>query len=471
MNGPVLLVEDTPSLRLIYAAALRREGLRVLEAGTAEEGDRLFDAERPGTVLLDLMLPDRAGLDLMGGMLARAPDTPVIVVTADGSIDRAVTAMRGGAIDFLVKPFSEERLVASVRNAVAANRPGAPRAARPPDAGGEDFASLLGDSPVMQEIGARIRAVARSTATVFVTGESGTGKELCARAIHAASPRAAGPFVPLNCGAIPQQLHDSEVFGHLEGAFPGALADKEGAAAAADGGTLFLDEICESSPPLQTKLVRFLQSATILPMGAAVPRRVDVRIVCATRRDPLQEVQQGRFREDLYYRLHVVPIHMPPLRERADDVLEIARHALARLATEEGKRFEGLSEEVAALFRALPWPGNVRQLLNVLRHVAVLHDGPLVTPGMLPEDLRPPPGGPRGDPSGGAPAGGGRPRPPSDPGAAVHMLGGLTLAEIERLVIEAAVARHGGSLPRAARELGVSPSTLYRKRSNWAAGH
>ena len=465
MNGPVLLVEDTPSLRLIYAAALRREGLRVLEAGTAEEGDRLFAAERPGMVLLDLMLPDRAGLDLMREMLARAPSTAIIVVTSDGSIDRAVTAMRGGAMDFLVKPFSEERLVASIRNAEAANRPGAPRAAVAPEADadvhGLDHASLLGASPQMQEIGARIRAVARSSATVFVTGESGTGKELCARAIHAASPRAAGPFVPLNCGAIPQELHESEVFGHLEGAFPGALADKEGAAAAADGGTLFLDEICETSPPLQTKLVRFLQSATILPVGATVPRRVDLRIICATSRDPMEEVRQGRFREDLYYRLHVVPIHMPPLRERGDDVLEIARHALARLAAEEGKRFEGLSEEVATLFRALPWPGNVRQLLNVLRHVAVLHDGPLVTPGMLPDDLRAAPDDP---PEHAA-------SPPRDLGAAVRMLGGLTLAEIERLVIEAAVARNGGSLPRAARELGVSPSTLYRKRSNWAAGH
>ena len=201
------------------------------------------------------------------------------------------------------------------------------------------------------------------------------------------SKRADGPFIPLNCGAIPTNLLESEVFGHLKGSFTGAISDKQGAAMAADGGTLFLDEICEMDLNLQTKLLRFIQSSTVQPVGATRARSVDVRILCATNRDPQREVQEGRFREDLFYRLHVVPLHLPPLRERGDDVNMIAQDALARFAREEGKQFRGLAENVQELFRTLEWRGNVRQLLNVLRNVVVLHDGPLVLREMLPADL------------------------------------------------------------------------------------
>ncbi len=305
-----------------------------------------------------------------------------------------------------------------------------------------------------------IQAVADTKATVLITGESGTGKELCAEAIHALSPRASGPFIALNCGAIPADLLESEVFGHLKGSFTGAIADKPGAAAAADGGTLFLDEICEMDLSLQTKLLRFLQTSTITPVGATRPRKVDVRIICATNRDPREEVRRGRFREDLYYRLHVVPIHMPPLRERNDDVIEIAERLLVEMAREEGRVFTGLSPEVADLFRRLPWPGNVRQLINVLRNVVVLNDGPLVTIDMLPPDILEaahlsPANAPQATTL-----------PPGTPSALAE-LAGRTLAQIERMVIEAAIARHGGSIPRAAMELDVSPSTIYRKREAW----
>jgi DNA-binding NtrC family response regulator len=321
---------------------------------------------------------------------------------------------------------------------------------RPP---GELF---LGSSEAMQEVYRKIVAVARSMATVFVTGESGTGKELCAQAIHDGSARASGPFIALNCGAIPVDLLESEVFGHMKGSFTGAISDKAGAAAAADGGTLFLDEICEMDVGLQTKLLRFLQTSMVQPVGATRPRKVNVRIICATNRDPLEAVRAGRFREDLYYRLYVVPIHMPPLRERGEDVIEIAEAALARFAQEESRRFEGLSAEVRALFRALPWPGNVRQLLNVIRNIVVLHEGGPVTLEMLPEGLA-------AEVDGGAAA----VRTVVEAGPRADDLVGLPLAEIERRVVVATLARCGGSVPKAARLLEIAPSTLYRKIEGW----
>jgi DNA-binding NtrC family response regulator len=295
-------------------------------------------------------------------------------------------------------------------------------------------------------------------ATVFITGESGTGKELCALAVHGNSARASGPFIALNCGAIPQDLLESEVFGHMKGSFTGAISDKPGAAAAADGGTLFLDEICEMAPALQTKLLRFLQTSTVQPVGATRPKKVNVRIVCATNRDPLDAVRRGHFREDLYYRLYVVPIHMPPLRERGSDVIEIAEAALQRFAEEEGRKFHGLNPEVQALLSRLPWPGNVRQLLNVIRNVVVLNPGGWVTPEMLPPGLAaeeaPVPAAMQEAP------------PQADP-SPISGLVGMTLAEAERRLIEATLAQNGGSIPRAARVLDVSPSTLYRKMDGW----
>lgn len=455
---PLLLVEDMPSLQLVYRAVLEAAGHAVELAGTAADGLALFRRLEPDCVLLDIMLPDRDGLALMRDMLAERPGTRVIVITSNGSINKAVEAMRAGAQDFLVKPFDEARFVAAVENALRAGGAAAPRSG----AAAVAIPGLAGQSEPMQAVAARIRSVARSMASVFITGESGTGKELAAQAVHDLSPRARGPFIALNCGAIPPDLLESEVFGHVRGAFTGAVSDKPGAAVAADGGTLFLDEICEMDLGLQPKLLRFLQTSSVTPVGSTRPRKVDVRIVCATNRDPLDQVRAGRFREDLYYRLHVVPIHMPPLRERGDDVIEIAQAALRRFAAEEGRRFADLSPEVQELFRRLPWPGNVRQVLNVMRNVVVLHDGPVVTLDMLPQEALLPPGP--------APAAPPAPLPAAAPPDLGQMLAGRTLAEIERLAIEAAIARHGGSLPRAARELGVAASTLYRKREAWAAG-
>lgn len=454
---PLLLVEDTPSLQMVYRSVLTNAGHDVVCASTAAEGLDAFRARGVQVVLLDLMLPDRDGLDVMQEMLAERPEANVIVITANGSINKAVEAMRAGAHEFLVKPFDETRFLGAVDNALAGRglRRAAPRPVRtvlPPLQTG----AFVGSSEAMAKIHAKIRSVARSMATVFITGESGTGKELCALAVHDNSARASGPFIALNCGAIPQDLLESEVFGHVKGSFTGAISDKPGAATAADGGTLFLDEICEMAPALQTKLLRFLQTSTVQPVGATRPRKVNVRIVCATNQDPLEAVRRGQFREDLYYRLYVVPIHMPPLRDRGDDVIEIAEAALARFAVEEGRRFDGLVPEVAALFRRLPWPGNIRQLLNVIRHVVVMNEGGPVTLDMLPEIV--------------ADEGG---FPPPLPAPATHAepttetLIGRPLAEIERIVIEATLARFDGSVPKAARVLELAPSTLYRKLESW----
>jgi two-component system, repressor protein LuxO len=458
----LLLIEDTPSLQMVYRSVLASAGYKVSVAGSAADGLAQFRALQPAVVLLDLILPDGDGLQLMQDMLAQRPGTCVIAITANGSVNRAVEAMRAGAHDFLVKPFDENRFLGAVQNALAERVPrkvsSAAVAAVTDKAVLQEGSSFIGSSEPMQKIHGTIASVARSMATVFITGESGTGKELCALAVHAKSARASGPFIALNCGAIPQDLLESEVFGHMKGSFTGAISDKPGAAAAADGGTLFLDEICEMAPALQTKLLRFLQTSTVQPVGATRPKKVNVRIVCATNRDPLDAVRLGQFREDLYYRLFVVPIHMPPLRDRAQDVIEIAEAALFRFAEEEGRSFHGLDPAVRNLLPRLPWPGNVRQLLNVIRNVVVLNPGGWVTLDMLPPGLdlalvREPVET--------------VPSPQQVAGPPVETLLGLTLAEAERRVIEATLERFGGSVPKAARVLDVSPSTLYRKIEAW----
>ncbi len=467
----LLLIEDTPSLQLVYETVLHNAGHEVTSVGTAAAGLARFRALRPEVVLLDLMLPDRDGLELMGDLLAEDPRARVIVITANGSIDRAVQAMRAGAYEFLLKPFNEARFLQVIEAALREGAPRqpafadgpVPRADTPPTSAGAH--GFIGSSEAMQRVYARIRLASRSHATVFISGESGTGKEICAWAVHDCSARAKGPFVPLNCGAIPESLLESEVFGHLEGAQPGAVSQKTGAAGRADGGTLFLDEISEMAPHLQTKLLRFLQTSTIQPVGAPDAHEVDVRIICATSRDPLRELARGRLREDLFYRLHVVPIQLPPLRARGLDVIEVAEAALERFSREEARGFKGLSEDVKALFQQFYWPGNVRQVLNVMRNVVVLNDGPIVTRAMLPDDIHRAMAPPRAAPTG--------PETPQtmSAGGGYEGLDGLVgrpLAEVERLLIERTLARYAGSVPKAARALDIAPSTLYRKLENWA---
>ena len=458
MTDQLLLIEDTPSLQMIYKSVLESAGHSVTPVGTAAEGLKVFRATKPRVVLLDLMLPDRDGLDLMAECLTINPQTQFIVITANGSINRAVEAMRAGAYEFLVKPFNEQRFLHAIDTALAdVATPAKPNGGLVAPVG-----SFIGSSTAMQNVYAKIRSISRSMATVFITGESGTGKEICAQALHDYSNRASGPFVPLNCGAIPSDLLESEVFGHLKGSFTGAISDKPGAAAVADGGTLFLDEICELDMNLQAKLLRFLQTSSIQPVGAARPQKVNVRIICASNRDPMEEVRQGRFREDLYYRLYVVPIHLPPLRDRDNDVVEVAETELNNYAKIEGKQFSGLSNEVKTLFRKLPWPGNIRQMKNVLRTIVVMNDGPLITSEMLPDGLQ--------DELGVSPTSV-LTTSPTEETQTSKMNGwlGNTLAEIERQVIEGTIAHFDGSIPKASRILDVSPSTIYRKVEAWKA--
>ncbi|ALG70233.1 ATPase AAA [Azospirillum thiophilum] len=463
---PVLLIEDTPSLARVYAEYLKKESHTVIAVETGAEALVQLNDGAPKVVLLDLQLPDMNGMEVLKRIDAQALPCAVIVITAHGSVKAAVEAMRYGAYDFLVKPFSADRLVVTVRNAMERLRLAQLVDTFEKDLNRARYHGFIGSSLAMQAVYRIVDSAASSRATVFITGESGTGKEVCAEAIHRQSQRAARPFIAINCGAIPKDLMESEIFGHVKGSFTGAVSDREGAAARADGGTLFLDEICELAPDLQTKLLRFIQTGTFTPVGGSKLEKVDLRIVCATNRDPLREVEEGRFREDLYYRLHVIPIHLPPLREREDDVLEIARHYLAEFAQEEKKGFNRFSPEAEQALRHYHWPGNVRQLQNVVRIVAVLQDGDTVTAEMLPSPLGTPPHAASASPPASPPAAAApvpRPHVPPSPDSI------KPLWEVEKDAIEDAIAACDGNIPRAAALLQISASTIYRKRLAWQA--
>ncbi|HYC01978.1 MAG TPA: sigma-54 dependent transcriptional regulator [Azospirillaceae bacterium] len=462
----VLLVEDTPPLARAYAEFLRAEGYAVEQVETGGQALAACEARTPGAVVLDLRLPDSDGLEVLKRLQERRPDLPVVVVTAHGSISTAVEAMRLGAFDFLVKPFNAARLTVTVRNALERQRLSRMVERYRRELDRERFHDFIGASPEMQAVYRQIEAVASSRAAVFLTGESGTGKELAADAIHRASPRRARPFVAINCAAIPKDLLESELFGHVRGSFTGATSDRAGAARDADGGTLFLDEVCELPLDLQPKLLRFLQTGMVQPVGGGRAEKVDVRILSATNRDPLAEVQAGRFREDLYYRLHVVPLHLPPLRDREDDALLIARAFLRDMAAEEGRAFERFAPEAEAALRAYDWPGNVRQLQNVVRNIVVLNEGPEATLAMLPEPVR----------AAGA-AGAAKPAGPNGSAAYAPAVAGPAeggedvrpLWQVEKEEILRALRRTGDDVPRAAALLEISPSTIYRKLQQWKA--
>ncbi len=458
----VLLVEDTLSLARTYMAYVRDEGYAVVHAETGRHGLEILERQVPQAVLLDLMLPDMNGLEILRLIHERGIPTSVIVITAHGSINVAVEAMRLGAFDFLLKPFDAERLRVTVRNALQTQRLERIVETYRNDIDRQEYCGFIGASLPMQAVYRTIESAAPSKATVFVTGESGTGKEVSAEAIHRRSPRNTGPFVPINCGAIPKDLMESEIFGHVKGAFTGAASDHDGAASQADGGTLFLDEVCEMDLGLQTKLLRFIQTGTFQKVGGTGQQKVDIRIVCATNRDPLVEVAEGRFREDLFYRLHVIPIHLPPLRERDDDVVAIARLFLEQFAAEENKAFKSFRPDAEVVLRTYPWPGNVREVQNVIRNVVVLNDAEEVTPEMLPAPLSQvavaAPKSPA-DESGPAPA-----------RAAADIASIRPLAEVEREVIEHAISLCDGNVAKAAAHLGISASTIYRKRLSWEEG-
>lgn len=396
-------------------------------------------------------------------MHARELQTAVIVITAHGTIDTAVDAMRYGAFDFIVKPFRADRLVITLRNALERQRLARIVDTYRNELDRHEYCGFIGGSLAMQAIYRIVESSAPSRATVFITGESGTGKEVCAEAIHQQSPRREQPFIALNCAAIPSELLESEIFGHVKGAYTGAVATRDGAAGRAAGGTLFLDEICELPYHLQSKLLRFVQTGGFSKVGSSTLEQVDARFVCATNRNPLREVEEGRFREDLYYRLHVIPIHLPPLRDRQDDILVLARHFLGAFAEEEGKSFADFEPGAACAIANFDWPGNIRQLQNVIRNIVVLGTGGMVTLEMLPETVRHAAGDGRGlarSPTNGLP-------PLVGHGAPAERATIRPMAVMEPELIEEALRITDGNVPRAAALLEVSPSTIYRKLLRW----
>ena len=371
--------------------------------------------------------------------------------------------MRAGAIDFIIKPPSADRVVVTLRNALERQRLEEIVETYREQFDRHEFCGFIGSSLPMQGVYRIIDCAAPSKATVFITGESGTGKEVCAEAIHMRSPRRDASFVGLNCAAIPAELIESEIFGHVKGAFTGAVSDREGAAARANGGTLFLDEICDMKLGLQAKLLRFIQTGTFQKVGETVTHKVDVRFLCATNRDPLEEVEADRFREDLYYRVHVIPIHLPPLREREDDIVSIANHFLESFAEEEGKSFDGFAPDAIRIISTYAWPGNIRQLQNIIRNVVVLNPGGEVTAQMLPPPLN------TLDPDDQT----ARMASPSDSGVSRPANAGESPAsirplwQVERDTIESAIRNCGGNVSQAAARLEINASTIYRKRQSW----
>ena len=373
MNAPrsVLIVDDERDIRELLVLTLGRMGLRTETAANLADARAQLARGGHDLVLTDMRLPDGTGLDLVGEISRRHPELPVAVITAFGNVEAAVESLKAGAFDFLSKPVDINVLRELVQRALDLGQRPAPAGA---GGGRIGVGRLTGDSPAMQQLRATVAKVARSQAPVHIFGESGTGKELVARTIHAEGGRAEGPFVPVNCGAIPAELMESEFFGHKKGSFTGAHADKTGLFQAANGGTLFLDEIAELPLPMQVKLLRAIQEKSVRPVGAQAEAQVDVRILSATHKDLSALVADGRFRHDLYYRINVIELRVPPLRERGDDLKRLADEILLRLSRG-GDAVPVLGDDAVAALREYPFPGNVRELENILERALAMADG------------------------------------------------------------------------------------------------
>ncbi|EHH1032378.1 sigma-54-dependent Fis family transcriptional regulator [Vibrio parahaemolyticus] len=506
MRPRVLLVEDSTSLAILYKQYVKDEPYDIFHVETGRDAIQFIERSKPQLIILDLKLPDMSGEDVLDWINQNDIPTSVIIATAHGSVDLAVNLIQKGAEDFLEKPINADRLKTSV--ALHLKR------AKLEDLveniqstfDRHNYHGFIGSSLPMQAVYKTIDAVAPTSASVFIVGESGTGKEVCAEAVHRQSDRRDKPFIAINCGAIPRDLMESEIFGHVKGAFTGATTDRKGAATLAHGGTLFLDELCEMELEMQKKLLRFLQTGTYTPLGGTKEMKVDVRIICATNRDPLTEVEEGRFREDLYYRVHVVPIDMPPLRERGGDIVTLAKHFLTTYAKEDKKKFSNIDTEAQHVIKHYEWPGNVRQLQNIIRNIVVLNNDEKVTVAHLPAQLTQKKTQARtvtpvhvesSSPSNNlnghnAPAMQTQPIEPVQPVQEVpaqqtqptvgvetpsHSLSPYFNADgsirpmwqVEREAIQNAIAYCDGNVLNAAVMLELSPSTVYRKKQAWEA--
>ncbi|MFH1177826.1 MAG: sigma-54 dependent transcriptional regulator [Acidobacteriota bacterium] len=438
----ILLIDDDDSLRRVVEYQLTSGGFRVTSRPSAELGLESLEDNEFDLVVTDLLMPGMSGLDFLDRARSRRPDTPVIVVTAHGDVATAVDAMQRGAVDFVEKPFTSERLLVSVRRALeSAELRSENRRLRAIVQEHGAFENILGSSAPLRAALSDLSRAAATNATVLILGESGTGKELAARAVHLNSQRRQGPFVVVNCGAIPDNLLESELFGHRRGAFTGATEDRKGKFEQASKGTIFLDEVAELPLAMQPKLLRVLQEGEVDKLGATAPVRVDVRVIAATNRDLEDRVREGTFREDLWYRLNVIPIRMPSLRERADDIPVLVDHFAVKHARRHGKPVLRLEPEALEVLLGYDWPGNVRELENLIERLLVLGTSDVVTAANLPEGLRrdtPRFGGVRME------------LPPT----------GIVLEEVEKALIQGALARHQGNQSAAARFLGISRQTL-----------
>jgi DNA-binding NtrC family response regulator len=454
----LMLIDDEPAQRRLVSAIAARRDWRSVFAPDGETAIAMLgtqDGMQLDAILLDSFGPESEAEALISELRARRPQLPILMLTANGSVAQAVSAMRAGATDYLVKPFAPERLLSALEVVVAGTDAGELRPLTEKIPALLGFDEIVGASPDFRAALAIAAKAARARVPVLIEGESGVGKEVVAEAIHAASPRGKKPMIAINCGAIPANLVESELFGHEKGAFTGAFERKIGKFADADGGTLFLDEIGEMPLDAQVKLLRVLQSGEVQPIGARHTREVDVRVIAATNKRLIEEVEAGRFREDLYYRLNVVQVTIPPLRERIGDIPALARHLLARIADQPGLRPLGITDDALALLGRYVWPGNVRQLQNALFRAAVLCEGDALTRADFPQI-----------------AALGTARVPT-PGGQMATSGGVTLfrpdgnmrplEEIEADVIRLAIGHYRGRMTEVARRLGIGRSTLYRK--------
>lgn len=444
LHGRVLVIDDEDSIRDYLSMMLEREGYEVASADDGPEALKLNKQSSFDVVITDIQLPGMSGIDILSAFRSADPSIPVIIVTGHGSQESAIEALNLGAFYYLLKPVSNEELKQVVRNALEIRRLRDEKVdlERALKGGGER--EMIGDSAGMASVFNLINRVAQTSSTVFLKGESGTGKELVARAIHERSTRADQRFVSINCGALPETLLESELFGHVKGSFTGAIRDKRGLFVVAEGGTFFLDEVSETSPAIQVKLLRVLQEREVVPVGGTKPTKVDVRVIAATNTDLERAIDEGRFRPDLYYRLNVIPIEIPPLRDRREDIPLLVNHFIDKLAGG-GKR---VADDAMDILTSYEWPGNVRELENIIERAIILADGPEVTAESLNVSIFPE-----------------RMRRQARTGAAATELGvsGISLDELERLYLLQTLEETGWKKKQAAETLGINPSTLYRK--------
>jgi DNA-binding NtrC family response regulator len=445
----ILVVDDDADMREWVKEDLESEGFKVETAPGGRSGVERVKQGGIDLVVSDVKMPDLDGLDLLREIREVAPSPFVIIVTGFGSIDTAIRAVKLGAYDYITKPFKIDQLLLSIDKALAERSLRSEVTRLREEVSRRDHLdNIIGRSSAMQEVFALIRRLSSSSANILITGESGTGKELVARALHARSLRKLHPFVAINCAAIPENLLESEIFGYARGAHSTANVDRQGLFVEASGGTLFLDEIAELPLPLQPKLLRVLQDGEVRPLGANRAVRVDVRIMAATNRDLERRLREGQFREDLYYRLNVIQIQLPPLRGRQEDILPLADHFLARSAERSRKSARGWLESAKQMLLAYHWPGNVRELENVVERAVALAESDLIAPADLPPAMQ---------------------ERKSHDRLATAVAQGFTLDQLEREYIERVLEVEGGNKTRAAQRLGLDRKTLYRKLEEYAA--